>query len=86
MGHFFLLRISRKFPKGVGLNALGKGEGLNCLWKFTGQGTSSHIHSEVFLGNVRCFWDSVRTVVYGATKVHRQRAPDISVSAPYVST
>jgi hypothetical protein len=40
----------RKFPKG---------EGLNCLRKFTGQGTCSHIHSEVFLGNMRCFWDSV---------------------------
>jgi hypothetical protein len=40
----------RKFPKG---------EGLNCLRKFTSQGTCSHIHSEVFLGNMRCFWDSV---------------------------
>jgi hypothetical protein len=35
-----------------------KGEGLNCLRKFTGQGTCSHIHSEVFLGNMCCFWDS----------------------------
>ncbi len=40
----------RKFPKG---------EGLNRLRKFTGQGTCSHINSEVFLGNMRCFWDSV---------------------------
>ncbi len=37
-----------------------KGEGLNRLRKFTGQGTCSHIHSEVFLGNMRCFWDSVQ--------------------------
>jgi hypothetical protein len=36
-----------------------KREGLNRLRKFTGQGTCSHIHSEVFLGNMRFFWDSV---------------------------
>ncbi len=36
-----------------------KEEGLNRLQKFTSQGTCSHIHSEVFLANVRCFWDSV---------------------------
>jgi hypothetical protein len=33
-----------------------KGKGLNRLRKFTGQGTCSRIHSEVFLGNMRCFW------------------------------
>ncbi len=44
----------RKFPKR---------EGLNCLRKFTSQGTCSHIHSEVFLGNKRCFWDSVQSIV-----------------------
>jgi hypothetical protein len=43
------VKCFRKFPNG---------EGLNCLLKFTGQGTCSHIHSEVFLGNMRCFWDS----------------------------
>jgi hypothetical protein len=44
------VKCFRKFPKG---------EGLKRLRKFTGQGTCSHIHSEVFLGNMRCFWDSV---------------------------
>ncbi len=44
------VKCFRKFPKG---------EGLNSLRKFTGQGTCSHIHSKVFLGNMRCFWDSV---------------------------
>jgi hypothetical protein len=36
-----------------------KGGGLNHLRKFTGQGTYSHICSDAFLGNSRCFWDNV---------------------------
>jgi hypothetical protein len=44
------VKCFQKFPNG---------EGLNRLRKFTGQGSCSHIHSEVFLGNMRCFWDSV---------------------------
>jgi hypothetical protein len=44
------VKCFRKYPKG---------EGLNRLRKFSGQGTCSHKHSEVFLGNMGCFWDSV---------------------------
>ncbi len=51
-----------------------KGEGLNRLRKFTGQGTCSHIHSEVFLGNMHCFWDSVLAKIGAAKNVlHLQR-------------
>jgi hypothetical protein len=46
------VKCFQKFPKGGGLNRLRK---------FTGQGTCFHIHSEAFLGNMRCFWDSVHT-------------------------
>jgi hypothetical protein len=38
-----------------------KGGGLNRIGKFTGQGTCSHVHSEAFLGNMHCFWNSVLT-------------------------
>jgi hypothetical protein len=41
------------------LSEISEGRRLNRLRKFTDQGTSSDIHSEVFLGNMRCFWDSV---------------------------
>ncbi len=46
-----------------------KGEGLNRLRKFTGQGNCSHIHSEVFLGNMHCFWDSVLAKIGAAKNV-----------------
>ncbi len=58
---FYSLDFS-EISEGSRVNCFGKfpkGEGLNRLRKFTGQGTCSHIHSEVFLGNLRCFWDSV---------------------------
>ncbi len=51
-----------EISKGSRVKCFGKfpkREGLNRLRKFTGQGTCSHIHSELFLGNLRCFWDSV---------------------------
>ncbi len=61
---FFSSLDFSEISEGSRVNCFGKfskGEGLNRLWKFTGQGTCSHIHSEVFLGNLRCFWDSVDT-------------------------
>ncbi len=51
-----------EISEGSRVNCFGKfpnGEGFNRLRKFTGQGTCSHIHSELFLGNLRCYWDSV---------------------------
>jgi hypothetical protein len=60
--YFFSSLDLSEISKGSRVNSFGKfpqGEGLNRLRKFTGQGTCSHIHSEVFLGNLRCFWDSV---------------------------
>jgi hypothetical protein len=59
---FFSSLDFSEISEGSRVNCFGKfpkGEGLNRLRKFTGQGTCSHIHSEVFLGNLRCFWDSV---------------------------
>ncbi len=59
---FFSSLDFSEISEGSRVNCIGKfpkGERLNRLRKFTSQGTCSHIHSEVFLGNLRCFWDSV---------------------------
>jgi hypothetical protein len=59
---FFSSLDFSEISKGSRVKCFGKfpkGEGLNRLRKFTSQGTCSHIHSEVFLGNMRRFWDSV---------------------------